>query len=726
MAIKHLLRGLLLVALINANPSAAQGTGPALPDPGRLSTDWWTYFVIDPKTDADSLAQRIEKVRQYLVRTKEAVPAGSREALNPIFESLIQRFDAYQNLKGAPLPIAPPAKVPAQIYSMEKIFESMNALRKLRLELDVEAQDIKRLERALKSAEMEQSRRKVAYLELPDAAPDRIEQGLQLMHKRVQLEIAVEQLRRRRVQQEVLTTQIKSVQKELAIAFDRISVDPARIAYWEEQRQAAILRLSDLNNQLTRTQIDESSAVTNTPIQKAQAQLTTQKVTRLEIEAAIQQVLAAKAEWAIAGIRRLAVDNQEDTKTDRELLKKHLGKLDDIKERFMDWRRTTAQSRRTATEQLAEEKDAALVTMYESRLVIADETERYLRQLEDELDTATRLSELIKHLLVKREGHLGQGRQLAEDAAKQTWEVIQRVLTTSLFEIGETPVTSLGLIRFIIIVFVAWWVSKLLRRGLNRVSQRRETVSQSSVYALGQVLHYFILAIAVIMGLSSIGVDFTKFALVASALGIGIGFGLQNLVSNFVAGLIILFEKSLKAGDFVELESGVSGEVKEINMRSTLITTNDNIDILVPNSEFVNGRVTNWTMREVYRRVHIPFGVAYGTDKKLVRQAALEAAEAVPWTLKGNTARMPQVWFVEFGDSSLNFELIVWLIPEAVKRPSAVHAAYLWEIESKLQQYDIEVPFPQRDLHLRSVFGKRDEAAWPVTSGESEKAPLAP
>jgi len=146
-------------------------------------------------------------------------------------------------------------------------------------------------------------------------------------------------------------------------------------------------------------------------------------------------------------------------------------------------------------------------------------------------------------------------------------------------------------------------------------------------------------------------------------------------------------------------------------MRSTLITTNDNIDILVPNSEFVGGRVINWTLREAHRRLRVPFGVAYGTDKELVKKAVLEAAENVPWTLQKIKARQPQVWLVEFGDSSLNFELVVWLTPEAVKRPGAVQAAYLWEIETKLNEHGIEVPFPQRDLHLRSMFGLKDDAA---------------
>jgi small-conductance mechanosensitive channel len=263
----------------------------------------------------------------------------------------------------------------------------------------------------------------------------------------------------------------------------------------------------------------------------------------------------------------------------------------------------------------------------------------------------------------------------------------------------------------VLILTIALWLSRIIRKTIQRVGERRGGLNQSSLYTFGRLVHYLILTIGIIIGLSSIGIDFTKFALFASALGVGIGFGLQTLISNFVAGLIILFEKSLKVGDFVELESGVTGEVKEINMRSTLITTNDNIDILVPNSEFVGGRVINWTLREAYRRLRVPFGVAYGTDKNMVKKAVLEAAENVPWTLTKSKARQPQVWFVEFGDSSLNFELVVWLTPEAVKRPGAVTAAYLWEIESKLAEYGIEIPFPQRDLHLRSVFGLKDDDA---------------
>lgn len=291
------------------------------------------------------------------------------------------------------------------------------------------------------------------------------------------------------------------------------------------------------------------------------------------------------------------------------------------------------------------------------------------------------------------------------------WQLIQSWFGSTLFTIGNTQVNTAGLLRVVLIVVAAGWLSKALRHTLERIARHWQGMSPASIYTLGRILHYTLLVLGLIIGLSTIGVDFSNLALLFGALGVGIGFGLQSMVSNFFSGIIILFEKSLKVGDFVELESGVVGEVREINMRSTRITTNDNIDILVPNSEFVNGRVVNWTLDEAYRRIHVPFGVAYGSNKETVRQAGLEAAERVSYTLRGVDKRKPQVWFVKFGDSSLDFELVVWLTPEAVKQPALVMSVYLWEIHSALEQHQLEVPYPQRDVHFRSVFGLKDEQA---------------
>ena len=229
---------------------------------------------------------------------------------------------------------------------------------------------------------------------------------------------------------------------------------------------------------------------------------------------------------------------------------------------------------------------------------------------------------------------------------------------------------------------------------------------------MGRLTHYTIVILALFIALTSIGLDFSNLALVAGALSVGIGFGLQSIVNNFVSGLIILFEHSLRVGDYIELDTGLTGTVKAINVRSTLINTNDNIDIVVPNSEFVTTRLTNWTLGERILRVRIPFGVAYGSDKEVVKKAAMEAAEEVPYTLTNMKGRETDVWLVEFGDNSLNFLLLVWVNRQGARRPTRTRAAYLWALETALNKHGVEIPFPQRDLHLRS--------GWPPKSGENE------
>jgi len=292
----------------------------------------------------------------------------------------------------------------------------------------------------------------------------------------------------------------------------------------------------------------------------------------------------------------------------------------------------------------------------------------------------------------------------------EVWRTVSDYLSTPLFKLGTAPISTSSMIKLAAFLLAAFWVSKVARLALKRVLARRH-LAQATLYALDRLLNYTILTIGTLIGLSAVGIDFTTFAVLAGALGVGIGFGLQPLVANFVSGIILLLDRSIKIADFIELESGLTGQVKIISMRATTITTNDNVDILIPNSEFVTGRVVNWTLYEEGMRLHIPFGVAYGSDKELVKTAALEAAESVPKEFAYHAGRKPQVWFVEFGESSLNFELLVWLGPQNVRRPSAVKAAYLWEIHSALERHGVEVPFPQRDLHLKSLLGMTADEA---------------
>jgi small-conductance mechanosensitive channel len=290
-------------------------------------------------------------------------------------------------------------------------------------------------------------------------------------------------------------------------------------------------------------------------------------------------------------------------------------------------------------------------------------------------------------------------------------------LDLELFRLRGTAITVFGVLTPIGILVGLWFALKLLGRTSDRLRARVDPQRAFGIYAISQVLRYVIIFAAVLAVARAIGFDLTSVSIFAGALGVGVGLGLQDIVKNFVNGLILLFDKSIEVGDFIELEDGTRGQVIAIGPRATTIQTNDRVDILLPNSLMLDGKLTNWTRNQATRRVRIPFGVAYGSDKEKVREAALEAARAVPFTSPETATERTQVWLTRFGDSSLDFELVVWPTLDAVKRPGAMFAAYNWALEDALRKHGIEIPFPQRDLHIRSLFGREGEAARAVLGG---------
>ena len=313
---------------------------------------------------------------------------------------------------------------------------------------------------------------------------------------------------------------------------------------------------------------------------------------------------------------------------------------------------------------------------------------------------------------------LERARDAAGDAGDRAMADLQPFLSTKLLQLGDFTLTVGGIVGAILAILGVMLVSRLVRGAIRRYGRRNPRASQAALYTLSRIVHYVLLAVGAMMALNALGLPLSKFTIFAGALGVGLGFGMQQIFSNFVSGLILLFDRSLKVGDFVQIDDNVRGVVKAINIRATRITTNDNIDILVPNSEFVSGRVTNWTYRSVNRRIRVPFGVAYGVDKELVKKAALEAAANVPFTLSMEGSRAPQVWLVDFSESAVRFILAVWLTEEAARRNVAVKAAYMWELDTALKKYKIEIPFPQRDLNVRSLFGMTGSDAIAALRGE--------
>lgn len=713
MALNPTANAWLLATLIFAAgvaSAAAQTTDdskPQIPDPAALTADWWAYFQSnggDRDERVDALQAQLDTLAASLKQVSER-----EDRLRSLIVEVGDLAARYNAVLSQEPPRPPPTPPTPKTYTIHELLSLSARTREAAFDRDLEREDVERTARLHTASKKRIDDAKAAYLALPMTAPERVERGLELMRSRFAQSISEADLKLRRVLLERVTARAERLAAELDRAGKNLRVQPGEAAKWAARAGRAKEERRRLETEAANARV-RAGRFGKDAKERGQRRRLEQKLIGYEARIVAAQIEALQAELAGSLLEQLSSPNKATLETLRERRKALDERVDQLKEGLEVWRRATDRERSAAMAQLAEAGagDSSLAELHRSRVARADETAVHINKLTRMLAEGHTLSQVVSGYIVEETGVATDLTQRAEDALEEAWAMVRRWSGRSLFSINETPVTPIGLLRVAIILVVAWWISHLLRGGLERLMQRRETMSRASLYTLGRLSHYTILVLAFMIALSSIGIDITKFALFVSALGVGLGFGLQAIFSNFVSGLIILFEKSLKVGDFVELESGLNGEVREINIRGTLITTNDNIDILVPNSEFVSGRVTNWTLREAHRRLRIPFGVAYGTDKDLVRQAALEAAEIVPFTLNRAKAREPQVWLVGFGDSSLDFELVVWLTQDAVKRPAAVHAAYNWAIETALGEHGIEIPFPQRDLHLRSYFGHKD------------------
>jgi small-conductance mechanosensitive channel len=272
---------------------------------------------------------------------------------------------------------------------------------------------------------------------------------------------------------------------------------------------------------------------------------------------------------------------------------------------------------------------------------------------------------------------------------------VTRVLNYQIFPAsGITVASLLSLIFLFVLVVVA---ERVVRRYFITRLLRRTHLEPAMQFALARVVGYALLALGFFVSLQMVGVNLTSLSFLAGAVGVGFGFGLQNIISNFISGLIILAERPIAIGDRVEI-GGVAGQVREISLRSTTVITNDNMAIIVPNADFITQRVTNWSYEDSRVRFRLPFGVAYGTD---LPKLMLEVAQEHPKALKEPA---PELFFVGFGDSSLNFELAVWS-SESTTSPRRFRSDLFFAIEKKLRDSGIEIPYPQQDLHVRTVVG---------------------
>lgn len=274
---------------------------------------------------------------------------------------------------------------------------------------------------------------------------------------------------------------------------------------------------------------------------------------------------------------------------------------------------------------------------------------------------------------------------------------VRELLEVPLLTIGGSAITLWLVVYVLALIILLFWVASRVQVLLADNILTRTGMSAPARQAVGTIVRYLLLLIGFLVIVQTAGIDLTTLNVLAGAVGIGVGFGLQNVVSNFFSGLIIMFERPIKVGDRIEVND-VEGDVLEIGARATVVLTNDNIAIIVPNSKFITENVINWSYNDAKVRFRVPVGVAYGSDVKQVEKILLEAAQADKDVLANPP---PAVRLMKFGDSALEFELRVWSDTQVHRKGWLVSSLNV-AIYERFREHGIVIPFPQRDLHLRS------------------------
>lgn len=275
-------------------------------------------------------------------------------------------------------------------------------------------------------------------------------------------------------------------------------------------------------------------------------------------------------------------------------------------------------------------------------------------------------------------------------------ETIRTWLSEPILTVGDASFSAATVLKLAVYLALLTWFAHLIRRLLIRRVFPRIGMDVGPSYALASIAFYVIISLGLFVGLQTSGIDLSSLTIVLGALGVGVGFGLQAIASNFVSGLIILFERPVQVGDRIQIGS-LDGRVTRIRMRATEIVTNDSIAVIVPNSEFVTQQVINWSRGGDTIRISVPVGVAYGSDVDTVRTALLEAAASVPEALKEPP---PAVRLTAFGDSAIGFELLAWT-RDLLHRRGEFTSLLNYAIVSSFRRHGIAIPFPQREVRLR-------------------------
>ena len=694
-----------------------------VPNPLTLSPNFFSYYQTD---ETSVLEARIQKTIESLNVAFLNISESAQDQLLMYINKITIHLEMLAQLKAEKVA---PSKV--RLFKKNYTFDDIEKLLNAEELAHVNEQKFEKERYSLaslgKKIERHIDTSMASYKSLSDNTEEKLSFGLQIFSYAASLAVMKERERIISEKLERLAKEKEDFQQEEEYAFQHLDMEPTLSKNLkknlDEQNGILSMReLASLHAELTASSVfgdSEEKMSENFLIQqksiRADIELALVNATIFELKAKILMIeeikdnIPIEAEEVSRWIREVAeMINQKElwnSKTELELDRiGHLGfLLDDPKIK-------------TSANPLAQ---LALQRYHE-----VQESLNSLSILDKKLLFVAALNEFIDHNLEKKQSTLA----LVADGTKRAFDdccdTVGGWLHYSLFKVAGVPITLISLFEAFFILTGTYLISWLLRFLITRFIKDKSSLSHSNLFILDRLLHYVILAIGAVVALMSVGLEPVSVFWVLGALSVGIGFGLQTIVNNFASSLILLFSRSIKVQDYIQLTSGDWGQVMDISIQNTIVRTSDGIEIVIPNSELISTKFMNWTMHDPYKRFHIPFSVAYGSDKDFVEKVVKEAALNVSATIDNHPhLEGPRVWIKTLAESSLDFELVVWAnLFTAKGAHGSLQSSYLWEIETALSQNHIPIPFPQCDITIRSA----TEAASEKLSQKNVMTPILP
>lgn len=677
-----------------------------VPNPLELKKNWWKYFDVPE----DKVQENLAAFKKELLELKASLQDESHQEIHKMIDQVFLMLDLVIQKREEVQPSKPSELQLLPAYSLKEILQVHEQRLRAKNEIEAKRNKINILQSRVNRIQTNLDRAIIQYQSISPATYEKLKQGMVIIELRAELALQTLELQREREALNFTLKRRDQFREELNAAVERLQLGENVQEQLKEDKQKteqAYQKAKDLLFNLEKQSrlIDKNESEDEFSCCLGDNQAFSQAITveNLKVILLLNEI---KQTMAMLSLNHQEIDFDQIQLQLIEWRKQ----LDAAEQQNVYWSEKIKEDQsnvsRMTAQSIQQDEDGDL----EKEDLIGDihfELDKSLAELEllnIHTENGLFLSRLIEDQLVEKKSFLDTWLITLNSFWYKSKEFLEFWTHVTLFRVKEHPVTLMTFIKAILIFLGALIFSFYLRKLLVKKRIVQRSFSKSTEYIVLRLIHYAIIIIGLVIALSYIGIDFTNLAIVAGALGVGIGFGLQTIVSNISSGFMLLLKKYLKVGDVIELADDKSlGTITAVNLQNTIIRTFDGAEVMIPNSQLSSQRLTNWTMKDNARRFRIPFGVAYGTDKVLVRDSVIDAIKKLPFVHSDDFRYPdPQVWLVEFGNSSVNFELVAWVDLSVPVPYETSRSALMWELDTTLKNNGIEIPFPQRDLHIKS------------------------